>query len=146
MHDSTGRCKDAAPRADPTERKATKDQTGGNDCRRNREYTLDTRLSCRFPSEGDSWRAGLCVEAENKVDDDGQEEHDGKDGGAETVVIGAGATVSDGACSPVVCQERVDHDGHSDKGEHGSRNAADPVTKVEQTRSQSREGDGEVEP
>lgn len=30
----------------------------------------------------------LAVETEDKVDDDGEEEHDGKNGGTESVVVG----------------------------------------------------------
>lgn len=91
-------------------------------------------------------RKRLGVESKEKVDDDGEEEHDGENGGSESVVVGAGTTVADGARSPVICQEGVDHDCHSDKGEHCGRDTADLVTKVEKTSGKRREGDGEVEP
>jgi hypothetical protein len=54
----------------------------------------------------------LGVEAENKVDEHGDEEHDGKHGGAQPVIIRTGATVADGRRSPVICQQSVDHDCH----------------------------------
>lgn len=54
----------------------------------------------------------LGVETEDKVDEHGDEQHDREDGGAEAVVVRARSAIADGARSPVVRQQCVDHDSH----------------------------------
>lgn len=57
--------------------------------------------------------ACLCiVEAQNEVDGNGNQQHDGEDSRAKSVIVWTGASVADGACSPVVGNQSIDHDRH----------------------------------
>lgn len=47
-------------------------------------------------------------------------------------------------CSPVECDERVEHGGDGDEGEHDGSDAAGAVTEVEEAHGEAAEDDGEV--
>jgi len=85
-------------------------------------------------------------EAEDEVDDDGDQESNAENRGADSVVIWAAAASTNVICTPVVCPESIRHDGDSDHREHGSTDLSDLVTEVEKTDGQTTEDDGEVQP
>lgn len=90
--------------------------------------------------------AGLVHDAEDKVDDNGQEEDDGEDGRAEAVVKAGLAPHANALRSPVVRDEGVDHGQHGDSREQEGGDEGDAVTKVEHADGQGTNHDGEVEP
>ena len=90
--------------------------------------------------------AGRVRDPEDKVDDDGEEQDDGEEGGTEAV-IEAGLTAHPYRLGPpVVRYEGVDHGGHGDAGEEEGRDEGGPVAKVEHADGEGAEDDGEVEP
>lgn len=88
----------------------------------------------------------LLGHSKNKVDDNGGQQEDTQHGGAESVIVGARATLPDGSSSPVVGDESVTHGGHGNQGEHACGDSTDLVTEVKKTNGQTAKDDGEVEP
>lgn len=89
---------------------------------------------------------GVVQDAQNKVDHDSQQENNGQDGRAETIVETSLSPHSYGLCSPVICDQRVDHGQHGDSSEQERRDEGDTVTKVEHANGQGANNDSKVEP
>lgn len=88
----------------------------------------------------------LVHNAEDKVDNDGQQEDDGEDRRAESVVKASLATHANRLGAPVVGDEGVDHGEHGHAGEEEGGDEGDAVTKVEHANGEGTNDDGEVEP
>ena len=69
-------------------------------------------MGITIPQDRSSADETLGVETEDEVDKDSDEKHDGKDGRSQPVIVWTGATVANGTCTPVICQQSVDHDCH----------------------------------
>lgn len=85
-------------------------------------------------------------DAKDKVDNDGQQQDNGQDRGAEAVVKAGLATHAYRLGAPVVGRERVNHGEHGDAGEEKGGDEGDTVAKVEHANGQGANDDGEVEP
>lgn len=83
---------------------------------------------------------------QNKVDDNGQQEHNSQYCRAEPVVEAGLAAQPDRLGSPVVRHQRVEQGEDGDAGEEEGRDEGGSVTEVEHTQGESSEDDGEVEP
>lgn len=90
--------------------------------------------------------SAIVTESEAKVDQDGSQDKDAEDGGAEAIIVRTGQSLSDPVSAPVEGGEGVDHDDHGDECEDAGRDTTDPVTKVQETDGQGSQEDREVEP
>lgn len=89
----------------------------------------------------------LCVNhPQDKVDHYGAEQSQGENGGSDAIIESTLASLADTLGSPVEGEQGVDHGSHGDHGEQACGDAADGVSKVQQTDSQTTEDDGEIEP
>lgn len=86
------------------------------------------------------------LDAENEVHHHSRKKRNGQDGGTESVIDAALPAASDTLCSPMECDEGVDHGAHGDDGEEGGGDATDTVTEVEEADGETAQDDGEVEP
>jgi len=88
---------------------------------------------------------GVC-DAEDEVDDDGQQQDNGEEGRAEEVVEAGLAAQADGAGAPMVCEQGVDHGGHGNDGEEEGGDEGRAVAKVQHADGERAQDDGEVQP
>jgi hypothetical protein len=86
------------------------------------------------------------LNAQNEVHHNSGKKRNGKDGRTESVVDTALPTAANTLCSPVECNEGVDHGAHGDDGEEGGGDAADAVAEVQEADGQTAEDDSEIEP
>ena len=70
---------------------------------------------------------------QDEIDDDGDQQQDGQDGGTKAIVEASLTPLPNALGSPMIGDERVDHRGHGDEGEETGADAADAVAKVEKT-------------
>lgn len=83
---------------------------------------------------------------QNEVDNNGQQEDDGQKGRAKSVVEARLPSHSYRLCSPVICDQGVNHRQHGHAGEEKGRDERHSVAKVKHADGQGAEDDGEVEP
>lgn len=89
---------------------------------------------------------GTIGDPQHEVDDDGQQQNDGQDRGAEAVVEPGLPPHPYRPRPPVVREQGVHHGEHGDAGEEEGRDEGDAVAKVEHADGEGAEDDGEVEP
>lgn len=71
--------------------------------------------------------------AQNEIHHHSSQQRDGENRRPKAIVKPALSPASDTLCSPVECNDGVDHGCHGDDGEEGGGDAADAVAEVEQT-------------
>lgn len=83
---------------------------------------------------------------EDEVDNDGQQQDDGQESGTESVIETSLPPHSYRLCSPVVCDQGVDHGQHGHAGKEEGGDERHSVAKVKHSDGQGTEDDGKVEP
>lgn len=84
--------------------------------------------------------------AQDKVDNDGQQQDNGQEGGAEAVVKAGLAADADGFCAPVIRGQGVDHGEHGNTSEEEGADKGRAVAKVEHADGEGAKDDRKVEP